>query len=67
MKLPQEMTIREWRFEQFSAGLKDMSDQALESKFVCGLKEDIQSEMRKLNPMGEKAVDSNDAEIATLT
>lgn len=67
MKLQQEMTIREWQFEQFSAILKDMSDQALESKFVCRLKEDIQSEMMKLNPMGEKAVDSNDAERATLT
>lgn len=28
-----------------------MSDKALESKFVCGLKEDIKSEMRKLNPV----------------
>lgn len=54
MKLQQELSIKEYRgkFEQFFAGLKDMSDQALESKFVCGLKEDIQSEMRKLNPVG---------------
>ena len=39
------------RFEQFSVGLKDMSDVALESKFVSGLKEEIQ----KLNPVGLEA------------
>ena len=43
------------RFEQFSVGLKDMSDAALESKFVCGLKEEIQSEIQKLNPVGLEA------------
>lgn len=37
------------RFEQFSAGLKDLSDAALENKFACGLKEEIQSEICKLN------------------
>lgn len=36
-------------------GLKELGDKALESKFVCGLKEEIQSEMHKLNPMGLKA------------
>lgn len=47
MKLQQETTVRDYRrrFEQFSVGLKDMSDAALESKFVCGLKEEIQSEI----------------------
>ena len=36
MKLQQETTVREYRrrFEQFSADLKDMSDAALESKFI---------------------------------
>ena len=47
MKLQQETTVRDYRrrFEQFSVGLKDMSDAALESKFVSGLKEEIQSEI----------------------
>lgn len=36
-------------------GLKDLGEKALESKFICGLKDEIQSEMRKLNPLGIKA------------
>lgn len=35
--------------------MKEIGDKALESKFVCGLKEEIQIEMRKLNPVGLKA------------
>lgn len=43
MKLRQETTVREYRrqFEQFSVGLKDMGDKALESKFIRRIKEDI--------------------------
>lgn len=39
--------MREYRrcFEQYSAGLKELGEKALESKFVCGLREEIQSEM----------------------
>ena len=57
MKQQQETTVREYRrrFEQFSADLKDMSDATLESKFMCGLREEIQSEIRKLNPVGLEA------------
>lgn len=53
MKLQQETTIREYRlrFEQFFVNFTDMSDATLESKFVCGLKEKIQREIRKLNSM----------------
>lgn len=43
------------KFERCLAGLKELGDKALESKFVYGLKEEIQSEMRKLNPVGLKA------------
>lgn len=32
--------------------LKNMSDAALNSKFVCGLKEEIQSDIQKLNLVG---------------
>lgn len=57
MKLQQETIVREYqrRFEQLSVGLKDMSDVVLESKFVCELKEEIQSEIRKLNTVDLEA------------
>lgn len=42
------------QFEQYSTRLKELGEKALESKFVHGLKEEIQSEIRKLNPVGLK-------------
>lgn len=55
--MQQETPVREYRqrFEQFSTSLKDMSVAARESKFMCGMKEEIQSDIHKLNLMVLKA------------
>ena len=54
--LQQDGTVREYRrkFEQLSRPLKDLSEATLESKFVSGLKEEIQMEMRMFGLVGLK-------------
>lgn len=58
MKLQQDSSMRDYQqhFEHFSVGLKEFGAKGPGSKFVCGLKEEIQSEMRKLKPVGLKAM-----------
>lgn len=57
MKLQQTSTVRIYRrqFERLSASLHDLSEAVLEGKFESGLSEEIQSEMKKLNPVGLRA------------
>ncbi|XP_038904464.1 uncharacterized protein LOC120090832 [Benincasa hispida] len=56
LTLKQDGSVRAYRrrFEQLLGSLKDLSDEILESKFVRGLKNDIQIEMRMFKLIGLK-------------